>query len=58
MCIHLGMSIKAEENDKVAVTADMEGPPCKAMAWGRAAVKQQLVRFWSNAFFGQSRAAK
>lgn len=39
MCIHLGMSIKAEENDKVATITDMEGLSCKATAQGRAAVK-------------------
>lgn len=50
MCIHLGMSIKAEENDKVAIITDIKGPPCKAMAQGRAVVKQQPVRFWPNAF--------
>lgn len=58
MCIHLGMPIKAEENDKVVIITDMEGPPCKAMAQARTVAKQQLVRFCPNAFIGQSRAAK
>lgn len=58
MCIHLGMPIKAEENDKVVIITDMEGPPRKAMAQARTVVKQHLVRFCPNAFIGQSRAAK
>lgn len=45
MYVHLGLSTKAEENAKVAIITDMEGPPRKATTQGRAVVKQQLVRF-------------